>query len=164
MAEKPIMVYDKIQVGEELPPFEIELTDELQGRYLLAVDDDNPWYWKDSPFGGAIAHHSAFDGSPMALVDQKYEYPFGWVHAVQETEFYNPVRLTKKVRITGKIADKYVKRGKEYIVVEALVTDEDGVEIMRSRNHGMIGDERIREAAKYGLHHRQDRREELGKE
>ena len=37
--------------------------------------------------------------------------------------------------------------------MESLVVDEDGVEILRTRNHAMIDDERVREAAKFGLQH-----------
>jgi hypothetical protein len=82
-----------------------------------------------------------------------YQYPFSFVHARQETEFINPLPLGKPARITTKIVDKYVKRGKGYIVIESLIVDEDGVEIMRTRNHAMIDDERIEEAKNYGLLH-----------
>ncbi|MBW1798994.1 MAG: hypothetical protein JRJ21_11510 [Deltaproteobacteria bacterium] len=82
-----------------------------------------------------------------------YQYPFSFVHAKQETEFINPLPLGKPARIFTKIADKYVKRNKGYIVIESLIVDEDGVEIMRTRNHAMIDDERVKEAAKYGLLH-----------
>jgi hypothetical protein len=49
--------------------------------------------------------------------------------------------------------DKYVKRDKGYIVIESLIVDEDGVEIMRTRNHAMIDDQRVKEAKKCGLLH-----------
>jgi hypothetical protein len=49
--------------------------------------------------------------------------------------------------------DKYVKRDKGYIVIESLIVDEDGVEVMRIRNHAVIDDERVTEAKKYGLLH-----------
>jgi hypothetical protein len=61
--------------------------------------------------------------------------------------------LGKPASAITKIVDKYVKRGKGYIVIESLIVDEDGVEIMRTRNHAMIDDERVKEAAKYGLLH-----------
>ncbi|MBW2411755.1 MAG: hypothetical protein JRF72_18320 [Deltaproteobacteria bacterium] len=83
----------------------------------------------------------------------RYQYPFSFVHARQETEFINPLPLGKPAIITTKIADKYVKRDKGYIVIESLIVDEDGVEIMRIRNHAMIDDERVKEAKKYGLLH-----------
>jgi acyl dehydratase len=147
------MIYDELVVGEELPTLEMVIDEDLQGRYLVAVQDDNPWYYRDSPWGGPITHHCLLDGSPMAAAMQRYEYPFGWVHAKQETEFINPLPLGKPVRIVSKIVDKYIRRGRGYVVIESLVVDQDGVEIMRSRNYGMIDDERVREAARSGLKH-----------
>lgn len=148
-----LMVWEKMKVGEELPPYWIETDEVDQGRFLVAVAEENPWYFRDSPFGGPIVHHTMLDGSPMTSMMQRWEYPFGFVHAMQETEFLNPCLLGKRVQVRGRIADKYVKRGKGYIVVEALCVDEDGVEIMRCRNHAMIDDERVREAVKSGLRH-----------
>jgi hypothetical protein len=75
------------------------------------------------------------------------------VHARQETDFINPLPLGKPVKVYSKIVDKYVRRGKGYLVVESLCIDQDGVEILRSRNYAMIDDERIREAAKHELKH-----------
>lgn len=149
---KPL-VYEKIVVGEELPVMELVVDEDIQGKYLVAVQDDNPWYYRESPWGSAITHHSTLDDSPMVAVCQKYEYPFGWVHAKQDTEFINPLPLGKPVRITSRIVDKYVKRERGYIVVESLVIDQDGMEIMRLRNYGMIDDQRVRQAAKTGLKH-----------
>ena len=147
------MVFEQMVVGEELPTLEFTPNEDYQGRYTVCLQDDNPWYYKESPWGGPIAHHAIFDDGPMAAAMQRYEYPFGWLHARQETEFLNPLPLGRPIKVYSKIAEKYVKRGRGYIVVESLVVDAEGREILRSRNHGMIDDERIREAAKLGLKH-----------
>lgn len=147
------MVYEELEVGEELPTLELVIEDDTQGRYLVAVQDDNPWYYRESPWGSPITHHSTLDGSPMTAAQRRYEYPFGWVHAKQDTEFINPLPLGKPVRVISRIADKYQRRGRGYVVIESLIIDQDGVEIMRLRNYGMIDDERVREAAKSGLKH-----------
>lgn len=146
-----LMVYDELKVGEELPTMEFVIDGETQGRYLIAAEDDNPLYYRESPWGYPIVHPSTIDVIPMGAVSSKYEYPFGWVHARQETEFINPVPVGKPLRALSKIADKYRRKERGYVVVESLIVDEDGREIMRVRNHGMIDDERIREAVKSGL-------------
>jgi len=152
MGDNPrVMVYDELEVGEELPTLEFAIAEDLQGRYLMAVQDDNPWYYKESPWGSPVVHVSTLDILPMWAVTYKYEYPFGWVHARQETEFINPVPVGKPLRAVSKIAEKYRRKERGYIVVESLVVDGDGREIMRFRNHGMIDDERIRQARKSGL-------------
>ena len=149
----PVMEFDKLQVGDTLPEMEIVYDEDMQGRFLAALQEENPWYYRESPWGGAITYHPLLDDAPMEAAMYRYQYPFSFVHARQETEFINPLPLGKPARVITKIADKYVKRDKGYIVIESLIVDEDGVEIMRTRNHAMIDDERVREAAKCGLVH-----------
>lgn len=149
----PVMEIDKLKIGESLPEMEIVYDEDMQGRFLAALQEENPWYTKASPWGGPITYHPLLDDAPMESAMHRYQYPFSFVHARQETEFINPLPLGKPARVSTRIADKYVKRDKGYIVIESLVVDEDGVEIMRTRNHAMIDDPRVREAAKYGLLH-----------
>jgi hypothetical protein len=68
----------------------------------------------------------------VRLLKTKY-VTAGNVHTRHETQFRNPARLGKKIRISGKLVDKYLKRGREYLVVECRSVDEDGVEICRDR-------------------------------
>ena len=149
----PVMEFDKLEVGETLPEMRVVYDEDMQGRFLAALQEENPWYYHESPWGGPLTYHPLLDDAPMEAAMHRYQYPFSFVHARQETEFMNPLPLGKPARITTKIADKYVKRDKGYIVIESLIVDEDGVEIMRPRNHAMIDDERVTEAKKYGLLH-----------
>ncbi len=149
----PVMEFDKLEVGETLPEMNVVYDEDMQGRFLAALQEENPWYYNESPWGGPLTYHSLLDDAPMEATMHRYQYPFSFVHARQETEFINPLPLGKPARITTKIVEKYIKRDKGYIVIESLIVDEDGVEIMRTRNHAMIDDERVKEAKKYGLLH-----------
>jgi hypothetical protein len=60
------------------------------------------------------------------------------VHAKEEVEFLNPGRVGKEFRVTWKVVEEYEKRDKLYTVVEALIVDQDGIEIMRRRTYGVI--------------------------
>lgn len=60
-------------------------------------------------------------------------YRPGYLHAKHEYEMLNPARPGKKIKVTGRIVDKYVKRGREYVTVEALSVDEDGTPLLRAR-------------------------------
>jgi hypothetical protein len=151
--EGPVMVFEQMEVGEEMPELDVVFDEDMQGRFLAALKEENPWYFRGSPWGGPITYHPLLDDAPMEATMQRYQYPFGFVHARQETEFINPLPLGKPAHITTRVVDKYEKRGKGYIVIESLIKDEDGLEIMRTRNHAMIDDERVKEAAKYGLLH-----------
>jgi hypothetical protein len=149
----PVMEFDKLEVGETLPEMRIAYDEDMQGRFLAALQEENPWYTKASPWEGPVTYHPLLDDAPMEAAMHRYQYPFSFVHARQETEFIHPLPLGKPARITTRIVDKYVKRNKGYVVIESLVVDDDGVEIMRTRNHAMIDDERVTEAKKYGLLH-----------
>ena len=103
-------------------------------EYAVSVDDDNPWYIEDSPFGGPIAspallHIIAFVAAN--LICQISNSPEArTLHAKQVSEFINPVRVGKKVKIEGRVRDKCIKRGKKYFAMEARLTDEDGVPVL----------------------------------
>jgi acyl dehydratase len=57
----------------------------------------------------------------------------GNVHTRHETQFLNPARIGKMIKVYGTLVDKYLKRGREYLVMECRSVDEDGIEICRDR-------------------------------
>jgi len=60
---------------------------------------------------------------------------FGNLHARQEWELFAPLPLDAPVRTRSTVADRYVKRNREYVVNEVLVTDAAGRWLQRSRTH-----------------------------
>jgi hypothetical protein len=54
-----------------------------------------------------------------------------------EAEYYGAVLPDKRLKVTARIADKYQRRDKPYIVVEATTVDEDGRLIEVSRVIGL---------------------------
>lgn len=129
------------QIGEDIGTVEFTITPEWVDRYAFAADDYNPWYMEDSPFGGRIA-------SPVAAVIQMnqmwvdfyiWPYPGGGLHAKQEFEFFKPLKVGEKVKISSKIADKYNKRGRDFFVMESVVTDKTGEMIVRMKRTMTVG-------------------------
>ena len=59
----------------------------------------------------------------------------GSVNARCAFHCYNPPSAGKKLTVTAWIADKYLRRGKNYIVTEAVSVDEDGKLIDRVITH-----------------------------
>jgi hypothetical protein len=53
----------------------------------------------------------------------------------------------KRITISGRIADKYIRRGNAYIIVEATAVDEDGRLLEKSRLVGLA-----REVGKEAAH------------
>ena len=45
----------------------------------------------------------------------------------------NPARVGTTIKVYGTLVDKYLRRGREYLVMECRSVDEDGIEICRDR-------------------------------
>jgi hypothetical protein len=75
---------------------------------------------------GAIGHFQMFR--------EKYEALLGYpshLHAKTSATFFNPFRLGGKLVADVSITEKYVKRGKDFVVVQAMFTDGEGMPIAR---------------------------------
>lgn len=132
--------WDDIVVGEELT-LKYRITGEMIDSFARASEDHHEWFTKKSPFGGRIAHPTltSLDYQPImyTLEDKKGEIP-GAVLAKQEIEFINPTRLGQTVTVKCRVAEKYEKRGRYYIVFEYADYDENGVELVRYRLHNAM--------------------------
>ncbi len=125
--------YDVVEVGEEFGPLEHSLDAGIMEKYLKGSENQHPWHRDDSPFGAAIAPPGMLGNLTLRLFDTKYFLKMGTLHAKQELEFYNPVRLDRKLISRGTVTDKYIRRGREWIVFEAEFSDEEGTRIARSK-------------------------------
>ena len=118
-------VYDKVQVGEPLGTYEYLFTQEMLDNFRASVDDPQ------APFPTLAVKH---DATAFAMV---YHDDTGGVNAGNEVEFHNPPIPGKKIRVTGRIADKYLRRDKPYLVIEATAVDEDGRLLEKLRTYQM---------------------------
>jgi len=119
--------------------YAFHVTPELNEQYLYALQDYDPRYLEegDSPpwvHPGLLLNQSNLTRSPSFGL----KAGMAGVHAKEEVEFLNPGRVGKKFKVTWKVVEEYEKRDKLYTVIEALIVDEDGREIMRRRTHGVI--------------------------
>jgi acyl dehydratase len=131
MDDKRAMVFEDLPIGEEYAD-EYVLTAELARDYAEGIDDPNPWYLERSPFGGPVANPMLIVAQHARLFKTKY-LTAGNVHTRHETQFLNPARLGKVIKVSGTLVEKYRKRGREYLVMECRSVDEDGIEICRDR-------------------------------
>ena len=117
--------YDTAQIGEALGSYEYVLTQEMLNNFRAAVGDP------EAAFPTLGVKH---DATALAMV---YEDKTGGVNAGNEVEFFNPPIPGKKIRVTGRIHDKYLRRDKPYLVIEATATDEDGRLLEKLRTYQM---------------------------
>lgn len=137
MIEFKRISYDTIQVGEELMSNDLVVKPEDVDTFAYAVDDHNPWYFGDSPFGGPIAPTTLLANQALLMRHNKYVVDAG-LHAAMQFEFLQPIRPGMRVRTRGKIIDKYEKRGRHYMVTEFVTTEESGEVLMRGQFTQMI--------------------------
>ena len=121
----PPLDYNKLEIGEELGSYEYVLTQQILDEYRKSVDDP------EAVFPTIAVKH---DATALAMV---YEDTTGGVNAGNEIEFHNPPIPGKKIRVTGRIHDKYIRREKPYLVIEATAVDEDGRLIEKMRTYQM---------------------------
>jgi acyl dehydratase len=110
-------------------------------KYMAALDDHNPIYTGSSPFGGPVApalvrHSEVYEYRADSGVPAWYlPNVFGNLHARQEFEFFEPVMVGDAVHTRSFVADRYVKRSRDYVVNEVLYFDVDDAVVARGRTH-----------------------------
>ena len=123
--ELKIFDYDQVAIGEELGSYEYRLTQEMVDNFRAAVNDP------EAVFPTLAVKH---DATAFAMV---YDDQTGGVNAGNEVEFFNPPIPGKLIRVRGRIADKYLRRDKPYMVIEATACDEDGRLLEKLRTYQM---------------------------
>jgi len=137
MTEFPTLTYEILTVGEEFVSDTHLVTPEDIEAYAYAVEDDHPWYAGPSPFGGPVAHPTLMANQALHLRHGKYIVHAG-LHAKMHFEFLEPVRPGMRVRSRGRVIDKYVRRGRQYMVTEYATQDERGTTLVRGQFTQML--------------------------
>jgi len=134
MAEAFHNEYD-VFVGRDMGGREYSVTPDLIRVYGDGTDDRNPWYRSPSPFGAAIAPALLFHSEVYRNLAWYLPNLIGNLHAKQEWDLFHPMLLGDRVRTRSTVVERYVKRNREYVVNEVLITDVNGRWLQRSRTH-----------------------------
>ncbi len=114
--------WDALEVGEVFEKFEYVLTQEMVDEYRRGVMDSEAAF-------PTISHKVDVRQFNAKYLDN------GSVNARCAFHCYNSPVPGKKLIVTAWVADKYLRRGKNYIVTEATSVDEDGRLIDRVITH-----------------------------
>jgi acyl dehydratase len=126
-------IWENIEVGEEFGPVETAISDHDLKSYAYAVDDFHPWYVQDSPFGGRVVPPALLSIALFNLLYLKYDRGLvQGLHAREELQLFGPVVLGQPVKLCARVADKFRKRGEQYIVVEGHASDDRGRTLIRT--------------------------------
>jgi hypothetical protein len=90
-----------------------------------SVQDPDPWYMEDSPFGGPIVPPGYFYGEYLKLLVQA-NYPMGVLNSQLSFESKGPIFPGEQVTVTGTVLRLYQKRGRPYLDLGITVTKADG--------------------------------------
>ena len=111
--ETKLLNWDELEVGQKLPSFSYLLTQQMMDEFRQGVMDPEAAF-------PTISHKVDVNAYHMAYHDD------GSVNARCTFHCYNPPVAGKRITVQAWIADKYARRGKNYIVTEAVSVDEDG--------------------------------------
>ena len=117
--------YNDLVIGEPLGSYEYVLTQEMLDNFRESVEDP------EAVFPTLAVKHDA------TALNMVYKDTTGGVNAGNEVEFFNPPIPGKKIIVSGRVANKYMRRDKPYLVIEATATDEDGRLLERLRTYQM---------------------------
>jgi hypothetical protein len=129
-------------VGRDYGRHDHVITPDMVRAYSEALDDHNAIYTGASPFGGPVApallFHSevyAFRAHPKGPPSWYLPNLYGNLHARQEWELFAPMLVGDAVHTRSFVCDRYIKRGRDYVVNEVLFFDAEDRVIARQRTH-----------------------------
>ncbi len=119
-----------IEVGEDLGSMEYVMTAQMIADYRRVVDNPRAAY------PTVAARH------PANLFYRKYKHVLRVPNTGHDSRYFNPPLAGKRIIVSARIVDKYIRREKPYLIVEAEAVDEDGRLIEISRLVGLARDVR----------------------
>ena len=128
--------WENMEVGEEFGPMEVVVDDHKLKSFCFALDDFDPKYMGGNPRCERVGMPGVLCNDLLRVPQTRYDFRTGagtGLHAKQEWEVFRPIKLGEKATITGRYVDKYIKRDKQYVVLEAEAKDEKGKLILRGK-------------------------------
>jgi 3-hydroxybutyryl-CoA dehydratase len=125
--------FDKVNVGDEIPEFSIQLEQMMLWQYAGASGDFNPIH-VDKEFGekvglgGTIAHGLSSMGRMQKAITDWVEDP-GRLKKLK-VRFAAPAHPGDTVTFSGKVTDKRVEGGRKLLFLEVGARTHDGADVL----------------------------------
>lgn len=133
MDDKPVLRYEAVEAGQRLGPIQYRVDPELVRGQLQAVGQPMPAFLTDPATDALLIDPSIYVRSYSRLLRADFMME-GVIHARAELALKRPARAGQLLTVTGRVAEKYYRRGRPYVVIESETFDENGEEISRERN------------------------------
>ena len=126
---------DDVVIGKELGTLDLTITAEMVQQYTKGLDESNPWYTTESPFGGPIAPAIIFQDISSRFKGWSLPNPYGNLWRQQSWDIHAPVRVGQTLTCRARVADRYIKRDREIVAQEVTLHDETGQLVARGVHH-----------------------------
>jgi hypothetical protein len=112
--EQPAALFKDWEIGAEFPALHFTITPDIVDEYLSVVDADPAHYVID---GRQAAPPNVVLVYMMAVMYRKYPPQQGGIMIGNTIEFHNPIWADETTEVvgTGRLTNKYEKKGRKYI-------------------------------------------------
>jgi acyl dehydratase len=115
-----LLTFESAEVGTDLGSLDYMLTEEKLNLFRRACGDPGARY-------PTIATKDFY-----YLLQNRFAVGL-MLHAKHESNYVEPPALGQRLTVTGRVVDRYVRRGRGFVVVESVTTGEAGKTVVRSR-------------------------------
>jgi hypothetical protein len=123
-----------LQAGDTLPAEEVPVTPEWVATYVASIADATPWYVERSPFGGPVA--------PLTLTNADFDRFLrandfsmsGVIPTKTSQEYFGPPMVGSTITVTCRIAERFERKGRDYVTFEFVTTDQNGKVLIKKRD------------------------------
>lgn len=123
--------FDEIAIGQSLGEMEWEITDDLIDLQCQLDQDFDPLYFPQGAGGRRVAPPQITYRPPRWLFSRTYNVRGLFVR--WESETFRPIEPNTKIRVSASIADKFVRKDREFVVYQAEGFDAAGNLIFRTK-------------------------------
>lgn len=118
------LTFAEIEIGRTLTPVEHLVTAEEVEMFRTATMDTS------TPTDLAPLMLAA---SYVRRVYESMPSPPGGIHAKQQYTFHAPVRVGDRLTTVGEVGDTYVKRERNYVIVDSVTRNQEGALVATAR-------------------------------
>ncbi len=133
--------WEDLAPGTEAWRFEITVTDALIDAYLQTMELDCPCYLRPTPpFATRIAPSDMVPKLAMSTLSEAFcnRVVGPNIRAKQAFQFFAPVRAGATVRAVSTLVDKYERRERRFVTLEAVFFDDDGTRLVLDRRTQLV--------------------------
>jgi hypothetical protein len=123
--------FEEIEIGHTLGEMEWQITDELIDLQCQLDQDFDPLFFPQGGAKGRVAPPQITYRPPRWLFSRAYNVRGLFVR--WENESFAAIEPNTTIKVTGTIAEKYIRKDREFVVYQAEGRDAAGKLIFRTR-------------------------------